>query len=494
MTRSRAVAGEEGRSVYAALSLVFALALALSSVAKGADRPPATSPAPGVPWPIPSGLAVAPSPRLTPSFAGRTATLAETVDWALDNAPATRAAWRRARAVANVKGIREAAFWPNLDLDLNFSRSQTAASGGAVQTLLSSWGPAATLTWLLLDLGGRSADVGESNSLLFAANLAQDAAIQGTVLVVEVAFFNVGASRELALAAETSLAEASQSLAVANGRHEAGLATIADVLQARTARSQAELALESARGRLETARGQLAASLGLPANFPIDTAPLPPDLGGMEDEGPAGAKVETLIETALAARPDLLAARQVAEAAQARVRSVRSSALPRVTGIASYGRPYYLDSPVASFSDTWSVGVNVHVPIFSGFARTHDLARAKEEAEAFRADAESAATRAALDAWTAFWDLRTARHRLASAHDLLQAASASAEVAAGRYKEGVGSFLDLLTAQTALASARAQEVGARADGLASIARLAYATGALGPLPLPKEEASAGSPK
>ena len=496
MTRSRTVAGGEGRLVYAALSIVLVLALALSVSlpAVSADRPPETSPAPGVPWPIPHGPAANLSWHEVPPCAGRPAKLAEAVDWALDNAPGTRAAWRRARAAANVKGIRQAAFWPNLELDLNFSRTRSVASGGAVQTLLSSWGPAATLSWLLLDLGGRSADVKEADSLLFAANLSQDAAIQGTVLAVEVAFFNVGAWRELVSAAETSLEEASQSLAVANGRHAAGLATIADVLQARTARSQAELALESARGRQETARGQLAASLGLPANFPIETAPLPPDLGGIEDPGPVGAKLEALIEAALAARPDVLAARQAAEAAEARVRSIRSSALPRVTGLASYGRPYYLDSPAASFADTWSVGVNVHVSLFSGFARTRDLSRAKEEADAFRADAEGLANRATLDAWTAFWDLRTARHRLASAHDLLQAATASADVAAGRYKEGVGSFLDLLTAQSALASARAQDVGARADGLAAIARLAYATGSLGPLPLPRSEAAAGSPK
>ena len=67
---------------------------------------------------------------------------------------------------------------------------------------------------------------------------------------------------------------------------------------------------------------------------------------------------------------------------------------------------------------------------------------------------------------------------MGTSRDLLASALASAEVAQGRYKAGVGSILDLLTAQTALANARAQEVQARADWLVSVATLSHDTGAL----------------
>ena len=77
-------------------------------------------------------------------------------------------------------------------------------------------------------------------------------------------------------------------------------------------------------------------------------------------------------------------------------------------------------------------------------------------------------------------DLDGAEKQVGSAQDLLASASQSAEVAQGRYKAGVGSILDLLTAQTALANARAQEVQARANWLLSITSLAHDTGSLGP--------------
>ena len=54
----------------------------------------------------------------------------------------------------------------------------------------------------------------------------------------------------------------------------------------------------------------------------------------------------------------------------------------------------------------------------------------------------------------------------------------SANVAAERYRAGVGNIIDLLTAEAALETARAQEVQARADWFVSVAQLAHDTGSL----------------
>jgi outer membrane protein TolC len=80
--------------------------------------------------------------------------------------------------------------------------------------------------------------------------------------------------------------------------------------------------------------------------------------------------------------------------------------------------------------------------------------------------------------WTSYFDLKTAAQRIETAKDLLASATESEEVALGRYTEGVGTLLDLLTAQSALAAARAQDIAARADWFVSAARLLHATGGL----------------
>jgi outer membrane protein TolC len=67
-----------------------------------------------------------------------------------------------------------------------------------------------------------------------------------------------------------------------------------------------------------------------------------------------------------------------------------------------------------------------------------------------------------------------------TSEDLVASAQLSNDVALNRYKAGVGSVLDLLTAQSALADARAQQVMARLAWNTSLAQLARDAGILDP--------------
>ncbi len=84
----------------------------------------------------------------------------------------------------------------------------------------------------------------------------------------------------------------------------------------------------------------------------------------------------------------------------------------------------------------------------------------------------------ALDVWKAYQNLTTATQSLQATADLLASAEQSERVALGRYKAGVGTVLDLLSAQSALASARLQRIQAGLDWYVFRATLAQAMGAL----------------
>jgi outer membrane protein TolC len=84
----------------------------------------------------------------------------------------------------------------------------------------------------------------------------------------------------------------------------------------------------------------------------------------------------------------------------------------------------------------------------------------------------------ALDVWTAYQNLTTATQSLRSSADLLSSAEQSGRVALGRYKAGVGSILDVLNAQSALASARQQRIQSTFNWNVSRATLAQAMGSL----------------
>jgi outer membrane protein TolC len=275
-------------------------------------------------------------------------------------------------------------------------------------------------------------------------------------------------------AARTSERDAATNLEAAEKRRAAGLATIADVLQARTARSQATLDAQTIAGGVATLRGALATAIGLPANVSFDVLPLPAEVPA----GQVAAAAEELIARAIARRPDLAEARELWQAAEANLHKVRGEGLPRLSLSGTAGRTWYDPSEFASSADTWSVALALRVPLFTGFKNRYDLVKARARADQAAEAARGTERDIVFDVWASFNDLETAAQRIVTSRDLLASAEESEKVAFGRYKEGVGTILDLLNAQSALARARALEVAARADWIFAAARLARSTGAL----------------
>lgn len=459
-----------------AAAALVATALAAHPASAGEE----TSPRPGTPWTPPPDVIAPPRAAAAsappPSFAGSAITLAEAVDFALQTSPVTRRAWLVARSAAADVGSKKGPLWPQLELDANLLRQKQAALGGSVQFLQTTWSPSAVLSWILFDFGGRTAEVEAARRTLFAADFLQNAAISDVVLQVQLAYYQYQGAKALLAATEASLAQAQENLTAAEERRRAGVATVADVLQAKTSVSQRRLEVETTRGLIETTRGALATSLGVSASVPVDVAELP---DGLRLEG-ATPSVEELIERAASERPDLAAARERAAAQWSKVRSARAAGLPVLSTGATAARVYYESGGAAAdFADTWSAGLFLRWPVFTGFQKSSELRKAKEDAAAADAFTESLAQQVGLSVWSGYYGVTTAAQRIRAAKDLLASAAESEDVTRARYRAGVGSILDLLSAETALASARATDVQARASFLVALAQLAHDTGILG---------------
>jgi outer membrane protein TolC len=104
--------------------------------------------------------------------------------------------------------------------------------------------------------------------------------------------------------------------------------------------------------------------------------------------------------------------------------------------------------------------------------------KAQEEAQVQKEVFNTLEQRIIFQVWSSYFNLKTAAQRVKTSQNLLGSALQSYDVALGRYKEGVGGFLDLLAAQSTLENARAQRVEAMADWYISLANLARDTGTL----------------
>jgi outer membrane protein len=401
--------------------------------------------------------------------------LVNLVDIGLSNNPLTRAAWDNARSAAAALGAAEGAYLPLIDVTVNASKMQGAFAGGRFIVNQTTLNPEATLSLLVFDFGAREFTIQAARRALEAANWAHNSVIQNVILQIESAYYQYLAARALLKAQEANQKSARVNYEAATDRHEAGVATIADVLQAKTAVSSVELEIVTTEGLIHTLHGQLADAMGLAASTEFEVADQLPD------EVPAqavGEQVDLCIRDAESRRPDLAAARALVLAAQANVRKARAGFFPTITAGANYGKIYYRNQALSN--TTYSFGLTLDLPIFTGLLREYQYVQAKLAAESAKDQLIEVERQVDLDVWTSYYGVKTAEQRLRTANDLLASAAASYDVALGRYKEGVGSILDLLAAETQLESGRVQVIQAKADWFLALIQFTHDTGTLAP--------------
>ena len=419
-------------------------------------------------------------------------TLGELLGTALEMSPTTRAAWERARSRAAQWGEARAAWYPEISGTIvggrqsgQISIGDSGAGGSSVDTP-PAWVAdfSGSLTVLLFDFGGRSGTDEAARQALLSANWTHDQALEDLVLSVAQAYYeHVGALAQFE-AAEASLEDAIRSLKAAEKRKLSGVATIADVLQARATEAQRILDLEQARGAVQTTRGQLATEVGWDADteFRVATTGLdvPPEF--------VAANVEELIDRAREQRPSLAATRADVLQREADLDVAFSAALPTM-GARALADRYAIHRATPSNFTSYSMGLGISVPIFQGFENLNALRAAEADLAAQQADLAVAEQGLINEVYGAYWDFRTATRSLEASIVYEQASEQNYRVSLGRYRNGAGDILELLNAQSVLADARSQLVGARTTLLTSYATMLNAIGEDLPVtPVPIREA------
>ncbi len=438
-----------------------------------------TANASGIADPFSTGEMVPPLPCGASHAADKPYDLADVVSRALCNNPQTREAWANAEVQAEQVGIAKSAYLPtfnaNVNPSLNKNSSLLSRLQGAGSSVYSQTSTSLTLSLLLYDFGARRAALENAEQTLKALNETQDATMQGVFLAAVQAYYQLFATQALLEASVEAEKSGRESYDAASTRNRVGTATPADELQAKTALEQAVLKRITAQGNEKIAEGTLANAMGLDAGSGIRIE----SPGSLEDEGKFAGRVDSMMEEAKRIRPDLLAAKAQLEAAKANVLAAEATGSPTITLSASQN--YTHSSVYDPYSGT-SLGLAINFPIFTGFNTTYRMRAAKAQVEASQAQVEKISQQVTLDVWRAYQNLVTATETLKSTATLLESAIQAERVALGRYKAGVGIIVDLLTAQSALASARQQRAQALYTWQIDKAILAQAMGNLNAIP------------
>jgi outer membrane protein len=458
---------------------VTILAMLLAGATSSAQRAPAS---PSQPW---QGKPVTAPPRPIPVLApdpNKTYTLAELVNLAEQNNPDTRVAWENAKARAADLGISKATLYPTLAAVAvaQSVRDNLFFAPNYYRQTVQTFSPALEVDYTVFDFGRRVQEIAISRNNLLAANFLFNDTHRKVIFQVMAAYYRVLNTKGQEDVAEANLKNAQTVQQDAESRLELGLATLPDVLEARSAEAQADYDLQAAIGASEIAHGDLATALGVSPVNPlqvesIQSLTIPENLADT---------VETSIDKALAQRPDLM--QRVAElrAAHAEVKEAKTAYLPTLSlsGAAGLAKNFSeqpgFPGVYSANQEFWNARLSLSWTLFDGFARESRVAKAKADQKQAAAEVDAIRDQVENEVWAAYSTARTALRQQKAAAALLEAASSSYNAALQSYNYGVRSQIDVVSAQRALAAARTADVSARTQLLTGVAALAFQTGDL----------------
>lgn len=316
----------------------------------------------------------------------------------------------------------------------------------------------------------------QQGKLAVAISEAQFAqAQQDLILRVAQAYFDVLVAQEALASVEAQKTAITEQLESAKRNFEVGTATITDTHEAQ-ARYDLVIAQEAAtQNDLEIRRAALQQLIGKPAGGLAGLRP------GVSLAAPEPAQIERWVESAERQNYGVAGQQFLVENAQREISRNRAGHYPTVDLVASrgYNNPGYTTQfPGGVTTNSNAIGVQVAIPLFSGFAVTSRVRESIALEDRARADLENARRTAAQSARQAFFGVNAGLAQVRA----LQAAEVSSQSALESnrlgYQVGVRINIDVLNAQQQLFSTRRDLARARYDTLLNGLRLKAAAGVL----------------
>ena len=439
---------------------------------------------------------------------------------AVEIALANSARLQAARSALNIAGhqIREAysGVYPQVSVEASYVRtlagleqvvSDGVASQREPQGVDSVWSGTLRLSQTALDFRVFGAlDAAEGLRGLRGEELR--GAAQQVVDLVRQRYFDALLAQEQVRLIEQSITRLEQTRRETQARHREGFASDDELLRLEVQLAGLQAQQLWAGSRVAAARGALLVAMGTdPLQTPelqgalselrLDSSaaniPANADLLAASGAGAmAGAGAEELQRIAMVNRSDLRQLRTLHGLGEVQVRVQQAEYLPTIRAFGSvdfsmadededdeFGRPGGSPSGPAEHTQwrvSTSAGLTVQWQLFSGFARDSRAAQRREELRGTTARLRQAEREMLNQVHTLAGSLETAAASAASRLRAIEQASESYDMAAARYRAGVGSQLQISAAESTLLEAQVNYAEAVRDYLSAASGLELAIG------------------
>ncbi len=420
------------------------------------------------------------------AYAAPPLTLPQAIDYALANNPELGIMQARIGQAQDQLGLAMANYYPQLKAGIAYQHSNNPAEAFAMiigQRRLNFAGTdfnhpggvdnfreQVTATYSLYR-GGQDSHQAQAAELGVAASELDQAAVRNRLVShITAAYYGQLAAADAHQVSERSVAAVQSELDMSQKRFDAGTVLKSDVLSLQVQLAEAKEAQIQAANAVEMANTMLKTLLGMPVNEPLA---IKETLTQALPKNPP--KFDALLAQALVQHPELQAAAKRVAMAEQQLAAAKGAYLPRADAQVSYG----FNNDVPDFDtdrDNVSVGVQVEMDVFNGFATQnkvkkagHELTAAQEALRQQRLQVENAVKSAQLT-------LQEALNRADVAAVSVEAAEEALRLVNEQRQAGVVTVTRYIEAEVARDKAHTRQISAWFDALRAEAELKQATG------------------
>jgi outer membrane protein len=267
----------------------------------------------------------------------------------------------------------------------------------------------------------------------------------------DVLFYSAVLAKSRLAVLEKAFETDSCNLDVVEKLYSQGLVSEYEVLRARVEKANLRPQILRAESELRLSQKRLASFIGMDLNEAIvlleaqgDTSlvQLPP--------------LAVLTDTAMSNRPDVRQSEHLTSMARKAIKVAKGGFYPSVDAVSTYAWQSQSDrfTMKDNESQSWSVGISVSMPLFNGGSTFGDVKQRKAEYEETRLAAAQLKDNIRLEVEQAYDQILQAKKALDIQGETIAQAEEGLKIANLRYETGVGTQLEVLSAQTALTQAR----------------------------------------
>lgn len=372
-------------------------------------------------------------------------TVDDCVKTALANHPSIEYYKMNAEAMKTKIGQAWSAYFPKIGIDLNYSRNDMLTTAFAVpkQKYNMFYAPSITANMMLFDFGKTKAAADYAKKMYKASEDSVQMSINDVIFDVKQSYYNLLYAMETEKVYTDNVRDIEMHLEQAKAFYLIGTKAKIDVLTAEHELGQAKLNLIKAKNNVKLAYAKLNDSMGLPENGEYTIAE---SLKTRKYD----IDFDNMKEVAYSTRPELLAAQKQADAAGLAVRAAKRAFLPDIVAFGSF-----TSGGVEVNKDTgYQIGGGLS---YSGF-NAMLLKKQADEAKAVykRSEAELAKTKQGvyLEVKQAYIQFVNAKDSIPVAQLSMIQAKEQYDLAAGRYKVGLGNAIELKDAEVSYRDAQ----------------------------------------